>query len=73
MSVELTHPHLADFQVDVTVVDKNDNVPEFVFSEDILSSNQFLVSIQDNTPAGSNIIQIQVGCQNSTNLLLKTL
>ncbi len=49
--------------MDITVLDKNDNAPEFVFNDDlsdILSSDQYLVSIQDNTPIGSNIIQIQV-------------
>ena len=49
------------FKVSIIVVDKNDNAPEFLFNDDVLSTNQFLVSIQDNTPAGSNIIQIQVG------------
>ncbi len=49
--------------MDITVLDKNDNAPEFIFNDDlndILSSDQYLVSIQDNTPIGSNIIQIQV-------------
>ena len=51
------------FQIDLTVLDKNDNAPAFVFDEelsDLLSSNQYLVSVQDNTPIGSPIIQIQV-------------
>ena len=51
------------FQIDLTVLDKNDNAPTFVFDEelsDLLSSNQYLVSVQDNTPIGSPIIQIQV-------------
>ena len=51
------------FQINLTVLDKNDNAPAFVFDDelsDLLSSNQYLVSIQDNTPVNSNILQIQV-------------
>ncbi len=61
--------------MDITVLDKNDNAPEFIFNDDlndILSSDQYLVSIQDNTPIGSNIIQIQVRkiCKLYCNILL---
>ena len=48
-------------------MDKNDNAPAFVYDDelsDLLSSNQYLVSIQDNTPVNSNILQIQVQPKN---------